>query len=123
VNEKKLNHLGIDVGKKKCRVALKDDRGKILDEFFFGNNSQGILELIERTLNHGTKKCNAVLESTGNMWMRIYDTLEDNGKDTILANTFKTKIIAQAKSDKLDARILSDLLRSGLISESNHMYL
>lgn len=106
--KKKLNHLGIDVGKKKkCRVALKDDRGKILDEFFFGNNSQGILELIERTHNHGTKKCNAVLESTGNMWMRIHDTLEDNGIDTILANTYKTKIIAQAKikSDKLDAHI------------------
>jgi transposase len=51
-----------------------------------------------------------VLESTGNMWMRVHDTLEDNGIDTILANTYKTKIIAQAKikSDKLDARILSD---------------
>ena len=112
-----MNHLGIDVGKRKCRGALKDDRGKILDEFFFGNNSQGILELIKRTQNYRTKKCNAVLESTGNMWMRIHDTLEDNGIDTILANTYKTKIIAQAKikSDKLDARILSDLLRTGLI--------
>ena len=97
MNKKKLNHLGIDVGKRKCRVALKYDREKILDEFFFGNNSQGISELIERTHNHGTKKCNAVLESTGNMWMRIHDTLEDNGIDTILANTFNTKIIAQAK--------------------------
>ena len=56
--------------------------------------------------------------------MRIHDTLEDNGINTILANTFKTKIIAQAKikSDKLDARILSDLLRSGLISESISTY-
>ena len=114
-----MNHLGIDVGKRKCRAALKDDRGKILDEFFFGNNSQGILELIERTHNHGTKKCNAGPESTGNMWMRIHDTLEDNGINTILANTFKTKIIAQAKikSDKLDARILSDSAEIGLISE------
>jgi hypothetical protein len=50
-----LNHLGIDVGKRICRVALKDDRGKILDEFFFGNNSQGILELIKRTQNYRTK--------------------------------------------------------------------
>ena len=72
---KKLNHLGIDVGKRKCRSALKDDRGKILDEFFFGNNSDGILELIKRIYDHGTKKCNAVLESTGNMWIRIHDTL------------------------------------------------
>jgi transposase len=120
VNEKKLNHLGIDVGKGKCRAALKDNRGKTLDEFFFGNNSDGTLELIKRIYNHGTKKCNAVLESTGNMWMRIHDTLKDNGIDTILANTYKTKIIAQAKikSDKLDARILSDLLRAGLVYES-----
>ena len=50
-----MNHLGIDVGKRKCRGALKDDRGKILDEFFFGNNSQGILELIKRTQNYRTK--------------------------------------------------------------------
>ena len=109
VNEKKLNHLGIDVGKRKCRAALKDDKGKILDEFFFGNNSQGILELIKRTQNYRTKKCNAVLESTGNMCMRIHDTLEDNGIDTILANTFKTKIIAQAKIKSQFLKILQKL--------------
>ena len=92
-----MNHLGIDVGKRKCRAALKDDRGRILDEFFFGNNSDEIIEMIKRIHNRGTKKCNAVLESTGNMWMRIHDTLEDNGIDTILANTFKTKIIIAHK--------------------------
>ncbi len=27
-----MNHLGIDVGKRKCRAALKDDKGKILDD-------------------------------------------------------------------------------------------
>ena len=54
-------------------------------------------------------KCTAVVESTGNMWIRIHDTLEENGIDTILANPYKTKIIAEAKikSDKLDARILA----------------
>ena len=97
MNEKKLYYLEIDVGKKKFRVALKDDKGKILDEFFFGNNSQGILELIERTHHHGTKKCDVLLESTGNMWMRIHDALEDNGIDTILANPYKAKIIAKQR--------------------------
>jgi transposase len=115
---KDMNHLGIDVGKRKCRAALKDDKGKILDEFFFGNERNGIHNLLSRIQSHG--KCVAVLESTGNMWMRIHDTLEENGIDTILANTYKTKIIAEAriKSDKLDARILSDLLRTDLIYES-----
>src|SRR3954447_19116529 len=115
---KNMNNLGIDVGKKKCRAALKDDKGKILDEFFFGNERNGIHNLLSRIQSHG--KCVAVLESTGNMWMRIHDTLEENGIDTKLANPYKTRIIAEAriKSDKLDARILSDLLRTDLIYES-----
>ena len=48
----------------------------------------------------------AVPESTGNMWIRIQDTLEENGINTVLANPYKTKIIAEAKikSDKLDSQ-------------------
>ncbi|MGI9011804.1 MAG: hypothetical protein ACR2F1_11540 [Nitrososphaeraceae archaeon] len=38
-NIKKLNHPGIDVGKRKCRAALKNDKGKVLDEFFLGDNT------------------------------------------------------------------------------------
>jgi transposase len=60
------------------------------------------------------------VESTGNMWMRIHDTLEDHGIDTVLANPVKTKMIAQAKikNDRLDSRILADLLRGDLVYES-----
>jgi transposase len=118
---KNMNHLRIDAGKRKCRAALKDDKGKILDEFFFGNERNGIHSMLSRIQSHG--KCVAVLESTGNMWMRIHDMLEEIGIDTKLANPYKTKIIiAEAnkiKSDKLlDARILSGLLRTDLIYES-----
>jgi transposase len=56
------------------------------------------------------------------MWIKIHDTLEENGIDTILANPYKTKTITaeakKIKSDKLDVRILSDLLRTNLIYES-----
>jgi transposase len=103
-----------------CRAALKDDKGRILDEFFFGNDANGILDLLSKLHSKETCDTHAVLESTGNMWMRIHDTLEEKGIDTILANPYKTKIIAEAKikSGKLDARILSDLLRTNLIYES-----
>ena len=43
-----MNHLGIDVGKRKCRAAIKDDKGKILDEFFFGNDANWIDSLLSR---------------------------------------------------------------------------
>jgi transposase len=113
-----MNHLGIDVGKRRCRAALKDDAGRILDELFFYNTNDGISDLIGKAQDYG--ECVAVVESTGNMWIRIHDILEENGIDTVLANPYKTKIIAEAKikSDKLDARILADLLRAGLIYES-----
>ncbi len=85
-----MNHLGIDVGKRKCRAAIKDGKGKILDEFFFGNDANGIDNLLSRIqvnkTNHTitiTTITQAVLESTGNMWMRIHDTVEVNGIDTI----------------------------------------
>jgi transposase len=70
-----MNHLGIDdVGKRKCRaVAIKDDRGQLLDEFFFGNDGYDIQNLLLRIQTHG--KCVAVLESTGNMWIRIHNTI------------------------------------------------
>src|SRR5690348_5406037 len=98
-NEKDMNHLGIDVrGKRKCRAAIKDDKGKLLDEFFFGNDGSGIHSLLSRIQSLGERSTiRAVLESTGNMWIRIHDTLEDNGIDTVLANPHKTKIIAEAK--------------------------
>lgn len=116
--KEKMNSIGIDVGKRKCRASIKDEKGTILDEFFFANDSNGIKQLVSSAQKVGP--CRAVVESTGNMWIRLHDTLEQYGIETVLANTLKTKIIAQAKikSDKLDARILSDLLRADLVYES-----
>ena len=98
-----MNHLGIDVGKRKCRAALKDDKGKILDEFFFGNDGSGIYIYFP-----GYSHMEIVLLKSS---IRIYrkhvdensrHTVEDNGIDTILANPYKTRIIAEAKKIKSD---------------------
>jgi transposase len=61
-----MNSLGIDLRKKKCRAALKDERGDIIREFLI-NNNEGISTLIRSAFHYG--KCTAVLESTGNMWL------------------------------------------------------
>jgi hypothetical protein len=53
-----MNHLAIDVGKRKCRaVAIKDDKGMILDEFFFGNDKNGIHNLLSRIQSHKKMCC------------------------------------------------------------------
>jgi hypothetical protein len=38
----RVNSLGIDVGKKKWRAALKDERGDIIREFFFLSRSASL---------------------------------------------------------------------------------
>jgi transposase len=118
MEEDRMNSIGIDVGKKRCRASIKDQHGRILDELSFSNDSAGIRNLLSKASRYGMAR--AVVESTGNMWIRIHDTLEENGIDTILAHPLKTKLIAEAKikSDKLDSRILADLLRGDLVYES-----
>ena len=54
-------------------------------------------------------------------WHWLLEILEEAmpREDIVLANPFKTRIIAEAqiKTDKVDARILADLLRANLIAK------
>ena len=114
VNE--TRYIGIDVGKRRCQACIIDDEGSVRDEFNFNNASDGIQTLLDRASSTG---CKAVLESTGNLWIRLYEVLEDRGIEVKLANPCKTKAIASAtiKTDKLSARILAHLLRANLVAE------
>ena len=86
--------IGIDIGKRKYKAAIKNEKGTgVLDEFFFGNDGDGVHNLLSRMRSHGKCSTRVILESTGNMWI-IHDTLEDNGIDAVLANPYKTRIIA-----------------------------
>jgi len=60
------------------------------------------------------------MESTGNLWLNIYNALEHRNIKAVLANPMKTKAIASArvKTDKVDTRILAHLLRADLVAES-----
>ena len=51
---------------------------------FFSNDKDGINKPTKIALGYG--KCEAIVESTPNMWIRIHDALEDNGINTVLAN-------------------------------------
>jgi hypothetical protein len=51
---KNLNHLGIDVGKRKCVEQPLRRLRKILDEFFFGNDTNGISNLLSRVKTNST---------------------------------------------------------------------
>ena len=66
--------VGIDVHKKRCQVCLKDQKGKLIQELTIPNSIEGAGQLARLLEGYGEAKI--VLESTGNLWTRIYDTLE-----------------------------------------------
>jgi transposase len=117
-NESRMIYVGIDVHKRKCQTALMTEKGTILDELSYENNQQGLNILIEKLQPHGEAK--AVLESTGNFWLKTYEALEAAGIKTTLSNPLKTRAIAEArtKTDKIDARTLAHLLRADLVVAS-----
>jgi transposase len=114
--KKEVRFVGIDVGKWKCRAAIMDPGGLILEEFTFTNNHEGI----EGLTSSLTPEDRVVMESTGSVWTNLYNHLDEKHIPVALANPLKTKAIASAKikSDKVDARILAHLLRSNLVAES-----
>lgn len=111
-----IRYVGIDVGKARCRAALMNQKGIIESEFFFENNTRGISNLASVL----TIEDRVVMESSGNLWLNIYDALDSRNIRVVLANPMKTKAIASArvKTDKVDARILAHLLRADLVAES-----
>ena len=111
-----MKYIGVDVGKKRCQACIMDEEGVVAEEFPFTNTWEGIQALLEKT---DESKSKAVVESTGNLWLRIYEALEGHGVEVKLANPYKTKAMASAKikTDKLSARILAHLLRADLIAE------
>jgi transposase len=113
-----MNSVGLDVHKTRCVACVKTQEGRILEEFAFQNTPQGHEELITHLKAHPDVQ--VAIESTGNLWIPIYNRLEDEQIHTILTNPKKTRLIAEAKikTDKLDARILADLLRANLLSAS-----
>ena len=68
-----MMYIGIDVGKHRCRVAMMDKEGHLVNEFSFSNDNDGILYL-SSTLSIDNR---VIMESTGSYWMNIYDKLED----------------------------------------------
>jgi transposase len=113
-------NVGIDVHKKRCQTCLKDEKGRLIEELSIPNTTEAAEQLARMLTTYGEAKI--VLESTGNLWIRLYDTLNQHAPTlkVVLANPNKTRIIAEAKikNDRMDARVLADLVRADLVAES-----
>ena len=109
-------HVGVDYHKKFSYIVVKDDAGKSVRSGQVLNQRKSVEDFLEPF----SEDAQAVLEATRN-WTVMHDWLEEIVDDVKLANPIKVKAIAEAKikTDKIDATILSDLLRADLIPEAH----
>lgn len=82
-------NVGIDVHKKRCQACLKDEKGKLVEELSIPNTTEGAEQLARMLTTYGEAKI--ALESTGNLWIRLYDTLNQH------ASTFKVVLANQTR--------------------------
>ena len=111
-----MMYVGVDVHKNVCRAAIVNDEGDLVDEFSFRNSKRGIEDFMMRIEGFRDGVLVAV-ESTANLWIRLYDSLEEHGIRVVLSNPSKTRLIAEArvKTDRIDARVLAQLLRADML--------
>ena len=112
-----MKSIGIDIGKRRCIVCTMDRNGTVLEETGY-ENTYAAATAFARKARREYGKCQAVCESTGNLWIKAYEAFEDRGIPIELANPMKVRAIAEAsvKIDKVDARTLAHLLRTSLIA-------
>jgi transposase len=92
---KRVNYVGIDIGKKCWAACVTDEEGSVQRELTYRNTRAGVAELADTLAENG--ECTAVVESTGNLWLKTYEVLEDNEIMVKLANPLKTRAIAETK--------------------------
>lgn len=104
-------YLGIDLHKKRCYTVLMNAEGRVFDEGVVAN--EGMREFLAVKVPRSTT---AVMEATFN-WAFMYDLASEYVEQVLLAHPQKVKMIAEAtvKTDKIDARTLAQLARTGYL--------
>lgn len=105
-------YVGIDHHKRYCQLAAVDEQGAVVKERGVPTEREPLVRFFEEL----AFPCAVTLEA-GRNWGLIYDWLEEAVEELKLAHPLKTKAIAWAKikTDRIDARILAQLLRANLV--------
>ena len=104
-------YIGVDLHKKTCFITIMNGLGKIKKQTEIATDTDKVSKFFKKY-----NGANVAVESTMN-WIPFYENLESLGCSVVLSNPLQTKAIASAriKNDKVDSKILADLLRTNLL--------
>ena len=114
-----MNYCGLDIAMKSSYVYIMDGRGR---KKISGEIDTTYMALSHRLRPYVRQGLKIAIEA-GNQTAWIYDCLVRLGADVVVVNPAKVKLIAESrrKTDKIDAKILADLLRLDGLPEPVHM--
>lgn len=110
-----MYYAGLDVACKGSFVYVRDRKGSKVESGEIETTRKGLKSFFEKYVD---KKTIVAVEASGSTrW--VYDLLTRMGIDVYVVNPNKVKAIADSKrkTDKIDAKILSELLRIGALPE------
>lgn len=104
-------YIGVDLHKKTCYVTVMNIDGKVKKQTEISTDADKVSKFFKKYSD-----VPVAVESTMN-WIPFYENLESQGCRVVLSNPLQTKAIASAriKNDKVDSKILADLLRTNLL--------
>jgi len=104
-----MYYCGIDIAMKSSYIYITDSRGRKKTSGEIPTTAGVFRQRLRPYLRHGLR----VAIEAGNQTAWIYDLLVDLGAEVTVVNPAKVKLIAESrrKTDKVDARILCELLR------------
>jgi len=111
-----VKYIGMDVHKEAIVIAVLNGSGKLIMETILETKASSILEFI-----HGLRGELHVTWEEGTWAAWLYDLLQPQVQEVVVCNPRRNALLKEgSKSDKVDARKLADLLRTGMLRPVYH---
>jgi len=109
-------YIGLDVHKEAIAIAVLNDAGKLVMESIAETKAANMLEFL-----HGLRGELHVTLEEGSWAAWLYDVLKPHVQEIVVCNPRRNALLKEgSKSDKVDARKLAELLRSGMLRAVYH---
>jgi transposase len=111
-----MHYVGVDLHKEQSWFYVSDNKGKRILSRSITNSEQELKQVFESI----PRPFSLALEATRN-WYFFVDLAELYAEEVSLANPFELKAFAKRnkKTDKIDAKLICDVLRIGYLPKSN----
>src|ERR1700746_1652889 len=106
-----VKYIGMDVHKEAIVIAVQNESGKLVMESVIETKASSILQFL-----HGLRGELHVTWEEGTWAAWLYDLLQPHVQHILVCDPRRNALLKEGnKSDKIDARKLADLLRTGML--------